>query len=104
MERDWFRERNRKGREARLEEGKWHGGPPPFGYDYEPGNGGYLSINEEEAEVVRLIFNKYLEVESLAQVANYLKEEGIPSRNGGEWAQSTIRVILGRETYIGKQK
>lgn len=103
MERDWFRERSRKGREARWKEGKWHGGPPPFGYDYNSGSG-MLSVNETEADVVRQIFVKYLEHRSLDQVVNYLKEEGIATRNGGKWAQSTVRGILSRETYIGKQK
>lgn len=103
MERERLMERSKAGKEARQQEGKWHGGPPPFGYDYDS-ESGLLYINEEESEVVQQIFHKYLEYESLSQVANYLTDEEIPSRNGGKWAQTTIRGILSRETYIGKQK
>ena len=103
MERERLMERSKAGKEARQQEGKWHGGPPPFGYDYDS-ESGLLYINEEESEVVQHIFHKYLEYESLSQVANYLTDEEIPSRNGGKWAQTTIRGILSRETYIGKQK
>ncbi|MDD5239909.1 MAG: recombinase family protein [Candidatus Nanoarchaeia archaeon] len=101
MERDWFRERSKKGREARLREGKWHGGQPPYGYDYDK-ESGKLTVNETEKKIVMEIFNKYLKYKSLKQVANYLNDQGIQTRVGSVWRAATILGILKRTAYIGK--
>lgn len=100
MERDWFRERSMKGRIARIKEGKWHGGTPPYGYDYNKKTG-LLEVNQEEAEVVRMIFSKYIKFKSTRKVVNYLNAKGISTRGGLPWRRSIVMVILKRETYIG---
>lgn len=46
-----------EGRRQKAREGKWNGGFAPYGYKLEEGQ---LFINEEEAEVVRIIFDKYI--------------------------------------------
>lgn len=40
--------------------GKWNGAQAPFGYRVEKRGDGILIIDEDEAEVVRLIFDKYV--------------------------------------------
>lgn len=44
------------GRMEKARQGKWNGGFAPYVYKLEDGN---LVINEEEAEAIRIIFDKY---------------------------------------------
>lgn len=71
---------------------------PPYGYENVNGE---MVINEEQAEVVRYIFNATLEGESSHKIAKYLRENNVPSKRDGKWSASTIRGILENEKYIG---
>ena len=71
-------------------------------FGYQKGTDGQLHIIPEEAEVVRLIYGKYLEGESLNGIARLLKEKGIKTIRGNtEWNVNSIRTILINEKYIG---
>ncbi len=101
-------ERTRRGRLFKARQGRfllW--GTPPYGYRYQPvssGQPGYAVINEEEAELVKHIFNWCVE-EGLSayKIAKRLNLMGIQPRKGGKgWAPASIRLILTNEAYIGK--
>lgn len=71
---------------------------------------GYISSDEkrleivpEEADVVRFIFNEYLNGASTVKIQSMLKERGIlsPSRRT-EWCKRTIDQILCNEKYCGR--
>ncbi|TET89757.1 MAG: recombinase family protein [Methanomassiliicoccales archaeon] len=96
-------ERINLGLRRRWEQGKWKEGVPPFGYDYNKETE-KLEVNEEEARVVRKMFRHYLRVKSIRMTANYLNRKGIPTRNGGKWIDSTVGIVLSRETYNGVLK
>ena len=71
-------------------------------FGYGKGTDGQLYIIPEEAEVVRLIYGKYLEGKSLNSIARILKEKGIKTIRGNtEWNVNSIRTILINEKYIG---
>ena len=71
-------------------------------FGYGKGTDGQLHIIPEEAEIVRLIYGKYLEGESLNSIASILKEKGIKTIRGNtEWNVNSIRTILINEKYIG---
>ena len=71
-------------------------------FGYGKGADGQLYIISEEAEVVRLIYGKYLEGESLNSIARLLKEKGIKTIRGNtQWNVNSIRTILINEKYIG---
>ena len=71
-------------------------------FGYGKSTDGQLYIIPEEAEVVRLIYGKYLEGESLNSIARLLKEKGIKTIRGNtEWNVNSIRTILVNEKYIG---
>ena len=71
-------------------------------FGYGKGTDGQLHIIPEEAEIVRLIYGKYLEGESLNSIARILKEKGIKTIRGNtEWNVNSIRTILINEKYIG---
>ena len=63
---------------------------------------GELTVNEEEAKLVRHIFNKYLDGKGLHIIAKELQEEGYKTKNGNnEWTNKSIRTILQNEKYVG---
>ena len=67
-------------------------------------------INEEQAEVVRLIFNLYLEGASLAAIARRMNDDSIPPPRANTrhrrkgWAVSTIRAMVYNQRYTGTWK
>ncbi len=72
-----------------------------------------LVLNPESAQVVKLIFQMYLEDMKIQEIARALDAQGVPSpqvqmaqkkRLGvkTEWPVSTIRAILQNPLYIGK--
>ncbi len=72
-----------------------------LGYDKdEKGN---LIIVEEEAEIVRKIFELYLLGYGVRKIKRYLEENGIRTVTGkSEWSTSTIDRMLSNEKYIGE--
>ena len=89
-------------------------GTAPYGYKKDVENKYHLVIDEEAANVVRIIFEKYLEGFGTMQIADYLSKNKIPipsdynkrkrgakSLTYGYWQQSTVRFILSNEVYTG---
>jgi DNA invertase Pin-like site-specific DNA recombinase len=101
LERRVFLMRSKMGRKVRAEKGLWKGGRTPYGYDYNE-NTGFLEINGEEAEVVRFIFNRYLECVNYHEVARNLNAMEIKPRYADKWADNTIKVVLINRNYIGE--
>jgi len=96
-------ERVRWGQKRRMEQG-FAFGARAIGYNM---NGGKLTINEDEAKTVRLIFDLYLSGMGVQLVNKELENRAILAPNGGEcWENITILRILKNEKYIGvlKQK
>ena len=57
IERENIRTQTMAGREQKAREGKWNGGFAPYGYKLVDGK---LEIAEDEVEVVRLIYDRYI--------------------------------------------
>lgn len=75
-------------------------GKPPYGYRNVPN--GTLEVVEEEAPIVKLIYDKYTkEGLGLRLIAQHLNERGLKTRRGGRWNMVTIRDILRNPTYTG---
>lgn len=102
LERDLIKERTRMGKYASALEHKWPNKTPPLGYKV--GDNSKLEIVEEEAELVKRIFNMYIEEKSMPQVAFLLNEEGLKTKEGNEWSTRYVREILCNEIYIGMFK
>lgn len=100
---------------AKQKEGKFVGGRPPFGYSQDPDDKNHLVINEEQALVVKRIFDMSLEGLSFFKIAKQLTNEGRKTpaqyyrfswKNNdnikyGEWHAKTIRDILTNRMYVG---
>lgn len=61
-----------------------------------------LHINEQEAEIVRLIFDKYVyEGYGAQRIATYLNNAGYRARSGKCWHPGSLRGMVGNLTYMG---
>lgn len=70
---------------------------------YTKGPDGVLVIVPEEAEVVRKIFDLYLQGNGVRKIKRYLEEHGIKTATGKEiWSTSTIDRMLSNEKHIGQ--
>jgi site-specific DNA recombinase len=101
-------ERMQRGQRQRIISKLSHGNKLPFGYRYADDERIQIAVNEEEAAVVRTIFNWYLtEPIGSMQIANRLTELRLPSpadrksyfavlkkRGRGEWSQSSVIAII----------
>ena len=94
-----------EGRKQKAREGKWNGGFAPYGYKLENGE---LKIAEDEAEVIRLIFEKYITTNmGTAAVAKYLNQHGYEKKqrqNGTLAAFSAhfVTMVIDNPIYCGK--
>ena len=114
FERDMISERTSEATEYLAKEGNPGGGLPPLGYDRVDKQ---FIINEEDAELVRYIFNSYLESPSTGSVAEKLNAQGYRTkvhkvkdrktnketiRGGGLFSRDMVHRILTNVKYLGK--
>jgi site-specific DNA recombinase len=107
LERAKIVERTTRGRRHKLRMGQVVSqGAITFGYRYikktltSPAK---LEIHEEEAKIVRRIFELYASGNyGLAKIARWLEENNIPTRTGKRmWRDSNVRLMLRNQTYAG---
>ena len=91
----------KKGLRMKMQRGELVGGPRCLGYNFD-WETRQITINEEEAKVVRYIFNRYLEGIGGRVIARELEEMGIPSPRGNKtWSETTVLGIIKNEKYKG---
>lgn len=74
-----------------------------FGYDKTNGDLFNLTINEREAEAVRMIFKLYREEGfGASKIANRLNGLGIKTKRNCKWTANAVVRILTNEIYTGK--
>ena len=93
-----------------VEDGGFKGGLAPYGYDLVK-SGRFnkrkhevfeLAVNEAEAAVVGIIFDKYVHEGFGAQrISTYLNNLGYRARTGKMWHHASIRGIICNLTYTG---
>jgi site-specific DNA recombinase len=93
-------ERLSKGKRKKASEGGYTGGWVPYGYRRT--DDGTVAVVPEEAAVVERIFRWAAEGRNLPTIAKALRDEKAPTRNGGAWRPSTIRVMLRNRFYTGR--
>jgi DNA invertase Pin-like site-specific DNA recombinase len=70
-------------------------------YGYKRINKWMLEIIPEEAEVIKFIYEKYIEGYGVRRIAELLKEKGYKTRAGKEFSSSSIKNILNNPIYKG---
>jgi DNA invertase Pin-like site-specific DNA recombinase len=109
FEREVTAERIRDKIAASKRKGLWVGGMVPLGYGL---NDGKLSIHQDEAKTVRLIFERYLELGSVNRLVADLRAKGLTSkvrklssgaiRGGVPFTQGPLFYMLRNRFYIGE--
>jgi DNA invertase Pin-like site-specific DNA recombinase len=89
------------GLKMKMKRGEMVGYNGCLGYDYDPETKS-ISINEEEADIVRYIFRRYVEGAGCFVIAKELSNLGYKTRRGStKWHESTVRGIVKNEKYKG---
>lgn len=97
-----------RGRLLSVSQGNYVGNVPPYGYDKDWVMDGKrkcptLKINEEQAEVVRMIFDMYVNKDMGAtNICHYLDGLGIKPPRGEHWSPPAVTKMLDNIHYIGK--
>ncbi|KPL69311.1 hypothetical protein SZ64_15080 [Erythrobacter sp. SG61-1L] len=109
FEREVTGERIRDKIAASKRKGMWMGGPVPLGYEVKNRK---LVVNTGEADTVRHIMQRYLEVRSVVVLAEELNREGYrtklqirasgPHRGGCIFRRGTLYHLLANPIYLGK--
>lgn len=103
---------------TKRKQGLWVGAFAPYGYIKDPKNKNHLIIDKEAAEVVKYVFDLYLQGYGVATIAKKLNAENIPNpatykkqhnqpfqNSNGEcsdiWHSYSVQRFLSNEVYIG---
>jgi DNA invertase Pin-like site-specific DNA recombinase len=111
FEREVTSERIRDKIAASKRKGLWVGGTLPLGYEMKDGK---IAIVEEEAELVRSIYRRYLELGSVNELLRDLRERNIrtkarqlstgATRGGIPFGRGALYYLLSNYFYIGEVK
>ncbi|MFR8171228.1 MAG: recombinase family protein [Marvinbryantia sp.] len=105
---EYFKKIQARGRLASVQEGNYIGSIPPYGYDkvfvtVEKKKCPTLAENNAQAEVVRMIFDLYVNKDmGIVRIADYLDALGIAPPKGVHWSPAALRDMLQNVHYIGK--
>ncbi len=107
FEREMISQRTKEKLYTQAQKGYWGGGHTILGYDVVEKK---LVINEEEATIVRRIFNLYNEGKSSVAIAETLNKEGYKTKErkskgkviSDKYNKDSVLRILKNKTYIGK--
>ncbi|MDP3787073.1 MAG: recombinase family protein [Candidatus Omnitrophota bacterium] len=111
FEREIISERTRDKMGAAKRKGKWIGGRPPLGYNIDKDKH-KLVVNQKEAEIVRKIFDSYIEKRSILSVTMIMNELGCTTKQhtsetgkkfgGIQFRSNGMQQILRKPLYTGK--
>jgi DNA invertase Pin-like site-specific DNA recombinase len=82
----------------KFENGELHGLSFMYGYQIKKGK---IKIDPKQAEVIRMIFNDYINGMGGSLIAKKLHEMKIPALHGGKWSVKYIIAIIQNEKYTG---
>ena len=100
---DYVKEVLHSGRVAAAKRGCYLGSRPPFGYSRAKLGKDHTLVPNENADIVRLIFEWYVNDNlSYGQIAKRLNEMGIKTILNGKWAKDAVSRITQNRHYIGQ--
>lgn len=107
---EYYKKIQNNGRLLSVSQGNYIGSIAPYGYKKIKVKEGKrecptLEINPHEADVVRMIFDMYVNQDmGCTTIAYRLDELGIKPPKGEKWSMPSIKEMLENEHYIGKVK
>jgi DNA invertase Pin-like site-specific DNA recombinase len=91
----------KKGLKMKMKRGELVGFQGCLGYDYHPEDKS-ITVNEDEAEIVRYIFNRYIEGAGGSVIGQELENLGYLTKYGNStWVPTTVLGIIKNEKYKG---
>lgn len=105
IERENINIQTMEGRKQKAREGKWNGGFAPYGYRLDNGE---LIVNDEEAEIIKIIFDKYVHTTmGMGAIAMYLNQHGYrkelrKNNKLDTFSVSFVKGVLDNPVYNGK--
>ena len=99
FEREVIGERIRDKVAASRARGIWMGGCVPLGYD---ARNRKLVVNDQEAILVRRVFDGFVETESATRLLATLRAEGATTKRGRPFTKTDVYRVLGNRTYLGE--
>lgn len=105
---NYYKKIQARGRLISLSKGNYLGSKPPYGFDKITVLDGKekcptLKENKAEADVVRLIFDLYVNKDmGCANICNYLDRMGIKPPASKHWSPAALKDKLSNVHYIGK--
>lgn len=100
---DYVKEVLNRGRVAAVKKGNYIASKAPFGYDKVTIGKDHTLVPNEDADVVRMIFDWYVnERLGYQKIANRLDDMGVPPVSTDRWLKNTIAQMLCNVQYDGK--
>ena len=110
LERETIAERIRDNMLELAKSGRWLGGVAPLGYESKSVTYFDAEMNEKkmsklklvpkELEIVKTIFEKYLEFKSLTQLETYMQQNNIRTKKGSNFDKTKLKLILNNPVYV----
>lgn len=88
-----------KGRKTKIRGGNKSCGTAPIGYKWN--NKAEIITDEKTSEIVKIIFNKYLEIGTVIGVKNYLNENNYQTNTDRKFSVQSLINILSNNFYKG---
>lgn len=85
---------------GRAKNKQWNGARMAFGYSWDPVRE-FPVLHETESVIVKMMFDMYEKGGSSCSIRNYLNENDIPTKRGGEWTSKTVSDIIRNPMYKG---
>lgn len=103
LERNTIRENVGLGHKVKATSGEWNGGRV-IGYNNVKGTNGKnrLEVNEDEAKIIKYIYNTYLEGHGYRHIANNLNQQGYKTKRGNNFSTIAVKDILLNPLYKGQ--
>lgn len=105
---EYYKKIQKRGKLLSVSQGNYIGSVPPYGFDKitvmeDKRKCPTLTENQEQADVVRLIFDLYVNQQmGRPRIVSHLESIGAKAPGGERWSTSTIREMLTNVHYIGK--
>lgn len=110
LERETIAERIKDNMYELARTGRWLGGKTPHGFsskkikyldeNLKERSMYQLEVSDDEMEVVKIVYAKYLELRSLSQLYKYVYHNGIKGPRGGKFDPSSLSGILRSPVYV----
>lgn len=110
LERETIAERIRDNMHELAKTGRWLGGTTPTGYESEAvksitidgkaKKACKLKVIPEEAEIIKQIYDLYVETDSQTMTETELMKRGIKTKNGKYFTRFSIKAILQNPVYV----